>query len=157
MQGVRDRLALKSDRVFLETELSRWLESLIGRGRQFPSARHLSLRAGLNQSTVNTILEKGKASPETLLQLAAATGTPARRLFAMAGWLPEDEAEGGLTAEQRELAEIWEGLDPEARAVLLVQARALRGLRGSPGQGPLRERREHEGGPQPPEEAAAAK
>jgi len=68
-----------------------WISLQYGTGNKYRSARELSLVAGLNPNSVNSIISRGRAEPETLMRLADATNTSIIYLFTLAGWLPREE------------------------------------------------------------------
>jgi hypothetical protein len=105
------------------TPLAEWVADQIGKGRRFKSERQLSLAAGLTQNGVNNLIANGKADPPTLVKLAAALDVSPMRLFVLADWLPEPEAEAELAPDERELLEHFRSLEPADRRLFLEMSR----------------------------------
>ena len=82
-------------------ELVKWIRNQYGEGKRYKSARALSLAAGRHENTVITIEGRGRATPEVLRDIAAATGESPLRLFVMAGWLDESEFSTAVTDQER--------------------------------------------------------
>ncbi len=115
-----------------QTELARWLSQQFGPNQRFKSARHLSLAAGLSQNMVNLIIERGGASPETLIKLAKLLDVPVERLFVKAGWLKDENLESGstwdLSEDEVELLKGYRDLPLEGRAWLRGSLRGMQQL-----------------------------
>lgn len=109
--------------------LTDWVLSQVQPKGRFASMRQLALASGLSQSALNTILERGRAEPETLLKLAKSTGGRPVELFQLAGWLTEEEfaevPSRPLSPQESELLEGFQDLPEEGRLWLL---RSLRGM-----------------------------
>ena len=112
------------------------MEQQIGRDGQFRSPRQWSLAAGLNQSMVNQVMERGRADPETLIKIGHAAGKTPREMFILAGWLEEEPTE--LTAEEETLLADYRRLrdEPALRAVGLGVFRTILEQLRNQGQNP---------------------
>lgn len=110
------------------TPLAQWINQQLGPGKKFRTPRSLSIRAGLSQSTVSNILERGNADPETLRKLAEVLEVRPTKLFILAGWLqPEDLKEPALTDDETELLREFQGLRRESsRRGIVAATRAMR-------------------------------
>jgi hypothetical protein len=98
----------------------------IGAGRAYKSASALSLAAGLDKSTVNGILTRGRSDPDTLHKLARALQVPTTEPFIHAGWLDPADLHPNLRQDQIELLDRYERIPVEKRRVLLEVADAMR-------------------------------
>lgn len=115
-----------------ETELANWIRQQIGPDRRFKSARQLAVSAGLSQSVVNLIVQRGTARPETLKKLAGPLEIPVERLFAKAGWLKDRDLDTGsnweLSDDEVELLKRYRELPQEGRVWLVGSLRGMRQL-----------------------------
>jgi len=71
--------------------LIEWVRAMYGPGRQFPSARQWSMKAGLSPSAVSAIEESGRGSCASLMALAKAAGVSPIQVMLIGDYLqPED-------------------------------------------------------------------
>lgn len=102
-----------------DNPLAGWVLSHVGAGKQYRTYREWSLDAGLNQNTVQMIVERGRADPDTLVKMAHSLHESPKIAFRAAGWLTGEEVEESLTEwEQRLLADARQ-LPPVYRSSLL--------------------------------------
>ena len=115
----------------LSPELQKWATSQIAPIGRFSSIRKLAEESGLSQGTVNAVITKGKAEPETLIDLAKTTETPVTDLFVMAGWLtPEDVSADvpRLTRRETDLVDGFRNLPDEGRRWMLGSLQGMLGI-----------------------------
>ena len=115
-----------------QTKLAEWLTRLYGPGTQFHSARQLALAAGLNDSTLSRIIERGSASPDSLIAIARAVGEEPLQLLVMAGWLTEAEVSKKLNKRETDLLHRFRHMRPKFKDLLIGVAE---GFATSSGQG----------------------
>lgn len=85
----------------------------------------LGRRAGIPQSTVNTMIRRGRRSSPHLMSIARALKTTPAYLLGETDD-PESEFEDvDLTADERELVEIMRAIAPKDRAAIMQLARTL--------------------------------
>ena len=110
------------------SEVKQWIDSLIGNGRAFRSARQLSLSAGLNQNTVGNVLDTGRGDPETLGRIADAVGRGRVEVFMMAGWLSPEDLTPEMEEEHGRVLRLFLSLPEDAREEWLESGERLRQL-----------------------------
>lgn len=82
-------------------------------GGEYPTLRQFALACGLNQGTLNQIVDGGGPKADTLRKMAAATGECLLDLYVIAGWLTEEEVKGVPRPEmtQLEFGLLWKWRD----------------------------------------------
>lgn len=114
------------------SRLRDWLKAQYGSGREFTSARQLSLAVSAksgshNPNLVYDIENRGTAKIETLLHLAEVLDIPPIRVFIEAGWITEDDLKDNLLETERQFLYTWRLLTPnDQRMIHEVAERLLR-------------------------------
>lgn len=102
-----------------DNPLAGWVLAHVGVGKQFRSYRDWSISAGLNQNTVQLIVERGRADPDTLIKMAQAVGESPKRAVHAAGWLSYSDANDSLEDWEERLLTGARRLLPEYRRSLV--------------------------------------
>ena len=102
------------------TALAEYLLELTSPSGRYKSPRQLSLRAGLNQSTVNNIIDRKQGDPESLIKLSEEIGVDVDYLFVKAGWLKPTDA---VNDEEREVLQAYRKIGDEGRELIRAMLR----------------------------------
>ena len=109
-----------------DNALVKWLYSQIGPDKKFKSARQLALAAGRNQNQIMIIGERGTATADVLVDIAKALDVSPLKLFALAGWIPDEEqAKTTLSPRAQKFVDQWQQLSRLDQKTL---GRVLEGL-----------------------------
>ena len=73
------------------SEIPSWLSAFLGPGRDYPTAQHLAKATGVSAKTINQLASTSRASPDTLIKIADAVGTPRVDILMMTGWLRQQD------------------------------------------------------------------
>ena len=84
-----------------------WVRSFYGPGRQYASARSLSLAARHNENAVKRLEENGYATPEVLVDIARAAGVSPVDPLLIVGLLEEEEVTTELSGREPELVRLF--------------------------------------------------
>ena len=108
----------------MATELTEWINQILNeRGW---SVRELARRAGVEHSTVNSVLaEKHDPGLRFCNGIARAVKVPPERVFRLAGLLPSYVIGDKPAREEAELLEYFRYLAPENRRAIITLARGL--------------------------------
>lgn len=80
------------ERLGQKSPLAQWiLNHTDDYGGEYPTLRQFALACGLNQGTLNQIVDGGGPKADTLRKLAESTGERLLDLYVIAGWLTEEE------------------------------------------------------------------
>ncbi len=109
-------------------ELVKWVHSLYGPGKQFSSARQLSISAGRNANAVGTIEQTGRATAEVIVDIARAARVSPLDALVTGRLLKLCEvqalADDVITAEEREFLRLYRETGPDIRRIVEAGLRA---------------------------------
>ncbi|MBM3941156.1 MAG: hypothetical protein FJ318_09850 [SAR202 cluster bacterium] len=113
--------------------LVEWIQDHYGQGKAYPNPRQWSLQLGRGPNLIAEIETRGRAAPDTLIEIADSVGESRARLLQLAGWLSAKDFKQTLSDREARVVQLFRQLPPAQSDALEQAARALLGTASGPG------------------------